>query len=230
VTLCDIHGDEEEWRGVPGASGYQVSSRGRFRGLDRLSTDGRRLKGKLLVGITTKDNPYPAVKYTLDTGRQTTPRPVHQIVLEAFRGPCPPGMESCHADGVPAHNCLENLRWGTKAENAADKPVNGGGPPSFPCRNAPACENMVMNEGRRCRDCVARVGRIAAGMLNAGFGLEIVTDRLGYENYDWVWKLARDFGGCTLTKRDALRQRPSLSQRVKLTLRNRRANGWGDVA
>lgn len=46
---------------------------------------------------------------------------VHRLVLEAFVGPCPPGMECCHdPDPDPANNRLENLRWDTKKGNSAD--------------------------------------------------------------------------------------------------------------
>lgn len=50
---------------------------------------------------------------------------VHCLVLLAFVGPCPPGMECCHWDR-DRHNCnLSNLRYGTKAENQADKERHG---------------------------------------------------------------------------------------------------------
>ncbi len=50
---------------------------------------------------------------------------VHQIVLEAFVGPCPPGMECRHLDNNPRNNRLENLCWGTPLENHADKIRHG---------------------------------------------------------------------------------------------------------
>ena len=36
---------------------------------------------------------------------------VRRLVLEAFRGPCPPGMEPFAVDGDPANCAAENLRW-----------------------------------------------------------------------------------------------------------------------
>jgi hypothetical protein len=50
---------------------------------------------------------------------------VHRLVLEAFRGPCPEGMEACHKNGKPWDNRLENLRWGTPKSNANDKKTHG---------------------------------------------------------------------------------------------------------
>jgi hypothetical protein len=41
-------------------------------------------------------------------------RLVHRLVLEAFVGPCPEGMECRHLDGDPANNRRENLCWGTR--------------------------------------------------------------------------------------------------------------------
>ena len=50
---------------------------------------------------------------------------VHVLVLEAFVGPCPKGMECLHGDGNPSNNALSNLRWGTRVENAGDKILHG---------------------------------------------------------------------------------------------------------
>ena len=35
---------------------------------------------------------------------------VHRLVLEAFVGPNPPGLECCHNNGDPSDNRVENLR------------------------------------------------------------------------------------------------------------------------
>lgn len=50
---------------------------------------------------------------------------VGPLVLEAFVGPRPPGMDCCHWDDVPTNNVLGNLRWATPAANTADKLRNG---------------------------------------------------------------------------------------------------------
>lgn len=51
---------------------------------------------------------------------------VHKLVLTAFVGPCPEGMECCHfPDRDPANNRLENLRWDTTKENSADRELHG---------------------------------------------------------------------------------------------------------
>lgn len=53
---------------------------------------------------------------------------VHRLVLEAFVGPCPEGMECAHENGRPADNRLTNLRWATRVENSADKIRHGTDP------------------------------------------------------------------------------------------------------
>lgn len=53
-------------------------------------------------------------------------RKVHQLVLEAFIGPCPSGMEARHfPDKTPSNNHLENLSWTTPEQNQADKKTQG---------------------------------------------------------------------------------------------------------
>jgi hypothetical protein len=50
---------------------------------------------------------------------------IHVLVLSAFGGPCPPGYHALHGDNNTANNRLDNLRWGTPLENAADKTRHG---------------------------------------------------------------------------------------------------------
>lgn len=50
---------------------------------------------------------------------------VHRLVMEAFVGPCPEGLEVLHWDDNPANNHLSNLRYGTRSENVKDRVRNG---------------------------------------------------------------------------------------------------------
>lgn len=52
-------------------------------------------------------------------------RLVHRLVLEAFGGPCPDGMECRHLDGVRTNNAASNLCWGTRQDNADDRKRHG---------------------------------------------------------------------------------------------------------
>ena len=54
---------------------------------------------------------------------------VHRLVLTAFVGPCPDGMECRHFPDFDRSNCrLSNLQWGTRKQNIADKMTMGRQP------------------------------------------------------------------------------------------------------
>lgn len=50
---------------------------------------------------------------------------VHQLVLLAFIGPRPEGMECCHNNGDHTDNRLSNLRWDTHDSNMKDREKHG---------------------------------------------------------------------------------------------------------
>ena len=50
---------------------------------------------------------------------------VHRLVLETFIGPRPKGMECRHLNGIRTDNRLDNLCWGTRAENQQDSVKHG---------------------------------------------------------------------------------------------------------
>lgn len=50
---------------------------------------------------------------------------LHHAVLETFVGPRPtPDHHALHADDDPMNNRLDNLRWGTRQDNLADRRAN----------------------------------------------------------------------------------------------------------
>jgi HNH endonuclease len=66
------------------------------------------------------------LKVNLSKDGKTTTLRVHQVVLEAFVGPCPPGMEGRHyPDPDKSNNALINLSWGTKSRNTLDQVEHG---------------------------------------------------------------------------------------------------------
>ena len=108
----------EVWLAIPGFDGYEASSLGRIRSVDRRLSDGR-LAGGVILTATEDDNGYPRVTLSLD-GRPRTVQ-VHQLVLLAFRGRCPRGKETRHLNGVRNDNRLSNLAYGTHSQNGLDK-------------------------------------------------------------------------------------------------------------
>lgn len=114
-----------EWRPVVGWEGeYEVCNAGEVQSLDRIvavAAPGfgpRRVRGKKLSPAPSADGHLHVNLYRL--GKQYT-RLVHDLVLEAFDCPRPPGMEGCHGNNNPADNWIDNLRWDTHAGNCHDR-------------------------------------------------------------------------------------------------------------
>lgn len=89
---------------------------GRIRWLVLPHSEWRRLK--------TESARYPMV--SLCRNRRSHKRRPQRLVLEAFVGPCPKGMEACHDPDPDPSNCrLDNLRWDTHRANHADMDTHG---------------------------------------------------------------------------------------------------------
>lgn len=117
---------EERWLPLVGYEDiYEVSDQGRVRGLDRLVPRGggtlRRQIGKLLS--IHKGDHYSKVRLMRDGDGKT--HNVHSLVMAAFVGPCPPGMEVCHNNGQHHDNRLANLRYDTHSANERDAVKHG---------------------------------------------------------------------------------------------------------
>jgi hypothetical protein len=100
-------------REVIGFPGYLIYEDGRVWSF---SFGGKFLKSKPINGYN---------QYGLSSGGKQYFRLAHRLVLEAFVGPCPEGMECRHLDGDTQNNHVSNLRWGTKKENYEDKRLHG---------------------------------------------------------------------------------------------------------
>lgn len=80
------------------------------------------IKGRIRKTLINK-NGY--VQVTLSHEGKLISRRVARLVLLTFVGPCPDGQEARHRSGRRTDNRLENLLWGTKIENAADREQHG---------------------------------------------------------------------------------------------------------
>lgn len=131
-----------EYRPIEGHPNYRVGSDGSV-----WSCWGR---GGNIPWIVTskwkKLKPFPTRKgrllVTLSNHKAVQ---VHRLVLEAFVGLRPEGMECCHfPDRDITNNNLSNLRWGTKQENAADKLIHGTRPMGEKLWSAKLTEDKVL--------------------------------------------------------------------------------------
>lgn len=123
----------EAWRLIPSAPDYEVSDLGRVRG-----REGRQVWAGPRVGFRAvpekllrpgiSSNGYP----TVVLGRKIGTRTVHSLVAETFIGPCPIGQEVRHKDGDRSNPKLENLIYGTRAQNMEDARQHGTFNPGDP--------------------------------------------------------------------------------------------------
>lgn len=119
---------EERWLPVPGAKRYEVSDRGRLRSLVTLDAA---TGGPYVMAWCLSDG-YACTRIGFDDGQRRTVF-AHRLVAAAFLGPKPtPEHQALHRNDVRTDNTVENLRWGTRLDNAADAKRNGSHLPIDP--------------------------------------------------------------------------------------------------
>lgn len=107
----------EMWLFIKGYEGmYEVSNVGIVRSLKR--------KGKPHILAQLTDSISRKTVSLWKSGKEKRHK-VHHLVLVAFRGICPKGMEACHNDGNASNNHIGNLRWDTHISNCQDRKKHG---------------------------------------------------------------------------------------------------------
>lgn len=115
-----------EYRNIVGYPGYRVGSDGSVWSCWRrlvLGAVWRQLKAS-----PHRRHGYQRVTLTRGSGLKRVERKVHVLVLEAFVGPRPRALESCHRDGNKLNCRVDNLRWDTHKANLADRKLVGTDP------------------------------------------------------------------------------------------------------
>lgn len=117
----NLQSDKEIWKKIPDFEGYEVSNFGQVRSFFGRG-HGRAWKltrnPQRILAQGEKKNGYKFVCLVGDSKRYS--RTVHRLVMLAFVGSCPKGMEVCHNDSDPANNRLDNLRYDTHFGNMKD--------------------------------------------------------------------------------------------------------------
>lgn len=128
----------EEWKTIPGFVGlYEASNLGRIKSIPRkLTRPSPRNQNKMQTRwygggilraheIKSGGSKFPYLTLTLSKDRIQYKFLVHRLVLMAFIGECPLGMQGCHNDGNGLNNAIENLRWDTPSNNQLDRKKHG---------------------------------------------------------------------------------------------------------
>lgn len=101
---------------IPGFPGYFADALGNI-------WSAKRKKIRALKPILQSDG-YLKVNLVLPNGKHVSMK-VHRAVLFAFRGKEEGKPITRHLDGNTVNNTIENLAWGTGAENYADRISHG---------------------------------------------------------------------------------------------------------
>lgn len=98
------------WKPVPGYPAFEVSDHGHIRdAATKHLHKVHKANGYTLTGL----------------GKRGSTTAVHRLVLAAFVGPAPTGMECRHLNGNKGDNRLKNLCWGSRRENTLDAARHG---------------------------------------------------------------------------------------------------------
>jgi hypothetical protein len=148
----------EEWRDVVGfESIYEVSSHGNVRSV-------KSGKFKKITADKTTNRPFLNL---WKNNKQNVVR-VHKLVLEAFVGQCPEGLECCHNDGDSFNNHIGNLRWDTHTSNIHDRIKHGTSNRGERCGTAKLTLEQVraIRKDDRLQRIIAKEYGIAESMIS----------------------------------------------------------------
>ncbi len=122
----------ERWLPVVGyESTYEVSDLGKVRRVVGTLPTKNPLVRRIWFGGLLKptENKWGYLTVHLSSGNRSKTSFVHKLVLDAFVGPCPNGMECRHfPDQNPKNNVLGNISWATNKANQNDRISNGTDP------------------------------------------------------------------------------------------------------
>lgn len=153
---------QEYWLPVVGYEGlYEVSDQGRVRSLPRLRANGGVTKERLLR--LAMSGPY--LNVSLYVGGKRTGARVHQLVAEAFIGPCPEGLIVLHGTGGKTDNRPENLSYGTYSKNNGEDRRRDG---TIPAGESHHKTTLTADDVREIR---ALRGKITQKEIGARYGL-----------------------------------------------------------
>lgn len=165
----------EQFKTLPGYEGrFEVSLNGTVRTAPYTDAAGRQRKSRIIRPQPSKHG-HLMVRLCYNGSVLTTY--VHRLMLSAWVRPPRPGEYACHRNDVPDDNRLENLYWGTPADNTRDSVRNKGHRESKKthCKHGHPLsgDNVYTPPGkptwRVCRECQKRARAEHYRRLRAGY-------------------------------------------------------------
>lgn len=167
-----------EYREIEGHPAYRVGSDG--------SIWSRRKPGY----TKTVWDSWHEIKCTIDDGYKIARMDgkkyrVHTLVLNAFTGPRPAGMQGRHLNGIKTDNRRDNLKWGTPKENSEDSVKHG-----HTSRGSHRPKSKLSEENVREIRALVAAGGISKCAIARKFGIseatvrDIMSRRL-WKHLDW---------------------------------------------
>lgn len=114
----------EVWKDIPGYEGlYQASSFGRIKSLDKLSSNNRKIKGKLLKASKDSGGYYMVKLYKDGIKKQIN---IARLILSTFSRLPVEKEVACHfPDSDINNNNITNLVWNTQLINKSHELLHG---------------------------------------------------------------------------------------------------------
>ena len=155
----------ELWAPITGFSGYSISTLGRVRSEARtVMKAGKPYWKRETILKASPHKGYPRV--SLRAAGKTHYLFCHQIVMTTFVGRCPNGQETRHKDGNSLNPRLDNLEYGTRAQNIDDAKRHG----TFPLHERRPGAKLTKAKVRKIAS-----SRDTAGDLANSFGVTVGT-------------------------------------------------------
>lgn len=153
----------EEYLPIPGYEGfYEVSDWGNIRSVARKvkCRTWMRTVSPMVLARSFDGDGYPMVSISTGGSKQTLVK-VHRIVMLAFVGPLPEGMQTRHLNDIKDDCRLINLCYGTGMQNWADRKANGNG---IDGQNHPNCKLSLKEieeiKSLKGKETYAEIGRL----------------------------------------------------------------------
>jgi hypothetical protein len=147
---------------------YEISSYGRVR---RLTPGQGTWVGRIRKLVLQPDG-YLRIHLSCH-GKKHLYIGVHQLVAEAFLGPCPPGKEVNHKDGNKKNNFYKNLEYMTAKENKQHAVRMG----LAPVGEDHYFSKLTVEKVKAIRRAVFKEGKMHSDKIAKDFGISKATIR-----------------------------------------------------